>query len=102
MGVFTKSKTDNRLVMNNRNQYDLRLNACRYWFWITAAFVALFATIGVAQNVPSPRPLELGKPIEMELKGGEVHSYSINLTAGQFLHLIVDQRGIDVVVTLFG
>lgn len=47
-------------------------------------------------------PLELGKPIERELKGGEVHSYTIVLAAGQYVHLVVDQRGIDVVVTLFG
>ncbi len=48
------------------------------------------------------RALELGNPIERELKGGEVHSYQIKLTAGQYLHVIVDQRGTDVVVTLFG
>lgn len=48
------------------------------------------------------RALELGNPIERELKGGEVHTYQIKLTAGQYLHVVVDQRGIDVVVTLFG
>ncbi|MCI0563011.1 MAG: PPC domain-containing protein, partial [Nitrososphaera sp.] len=45
--------------------------------------------------------LEPGKPIERELKGGEVHTYQIVLNAGQYLHVVVDQRGIDVVVTLF-
>ena len=45
--------------------------------------------------------LELGKPIERELKGGEVHAYSIQLTTGQFAAIVVDQRGIDVVVLLF-
>jgi CHAT domain-containing protein/predicted negative regulator of RcsB-dependent stress response len=47
------------------------------------------------------QPLEQGKPIERELKGGEVHVYSVQLKADQFLNLIVDQRGIDVVVLLF-
>jgi CHAT domain-containing protein len=46
--------------------------------------------------------LEQGKPIERELMGGESHSYQIMLISEQFLHLDVDQRGIDVVVTLFG
>ncbi|HUE83938.1 MAG TPA: tetratricopeptide repeat protein, partial [Pyrinomonadaceae bacterium] len=46
--------------------------------------------------------LLLGKPIEKELKGGETHSYEIRMAAGQFLHVVVDQRGIDVVVTLLG
>jgi hypothetical protein len=46
--------------------------------------------------------LVLGKPIERELKGGEAHSYKIALAAGQYLHAVVDQKGIDVVVRLFG
>ena len=48
------------------------------------------------------RALEVGKPIERELKGAQIHVYGLTLTAGQLLHIIVDQRGIDVVVTLFG
>ena len=35
------------------------------------------------------------------LKGGESHSYAINLTTGQFLYALVEQEGIDVRVTLF-
>ena len=46
--------------------------------------------------------LELGKPIERELAGGQSHSYQITLAAGQYLHAVVDQRGIDVVVRVFG
>jgi CHAT domain-containing protein/Tfp pilus assembly protein PilF len=46
--------------------------------------------------------LELGKPIERELAGGEVHAYRITLASLQYLRVVVDQRGIDVVVKLFG
>lgn len=56
---------------------------------------------GTAQAAEATRPLERGKPIERELAGGQVHSYTIDLTPDQFLHAIVEQRGIDVVVTLF-
>lgn len=35
------------------------------------------------------------------LKGGESHSYLINLSAGQFFYALFDQQGIDVNVTLF-
>jgi CHAT domain-containing protein/Flp pilus assembly protein TadD len=42
--------------------------------------------------------LELGKPIEREMKGGELHTYEIALTKDQYLKVVVDQRGIDVVV----
>jgi CHAT domain-containing protein/Tfp pilus assembly protein PilF len=45
--------------------------------------------------------LELNKPLARELTGGQSHSYGIALIAGQYLHVIIDQRGIDVVVTLF-
>ena len=67
----------------------------------------LTATIGLiarAQSRPSSdiRPLSLDGPIEREMKGGEVHSYSLALESGQFVYLLVDQRSIDVVVTVFG
>jgi CHAT domain-containing protein len=39
--------------------------------------------------------------VNCELKGGESHSYRILLTAGQFLHAVVVQEGIDVVTTVF-
>ena len=46
--------------------------------------------------------LEVGKPIERELRGGETHTYEIKVEAGQYLMILVDQRGIDVVVGLVG
>lgn len=48
------------------------------------------------------RVLEPGKSTGRELVGGVVHAYRVALTAGQYLHVVVDQQGIDVVVTLFG
>src|SRR5436853_216291 len=45
--------------------------------------------------------LELDKPISREMKGGESQSFKIKLLNNQFIHLLVDQRGIDVVVTLY-
>src|SRR6185369_11279706 len=44
--------------------------------------------------------LEPGTPISRELSGGAVHSYQIVLAARQFLRVAVDQRGIDLIVTL--
>jgi CHAT domain-containing protein/Tfp pilus assembly protein PilF len=41
-------------------------------------------------------------PIERDLKGGDVHRYAITLNADQYVHVILDQRGIDVVLTLLG
>jgi len=44
--------------------------------------------------------LQLGKPIEREMRGGEKHSYKVHTEAGQFVHVIALQKGIDVAVTL--
>jgi CHAT domain-containing protein/tetratricopeptide (TPR) repeat protein len=55
-----------------------------------------------AQSDKDTSPLEPGKPVERELAGGQSHNYRIELTSGQYIHLVVDQRGVDVVVTVFG
>lgn len=44
--------------------------------------------------------LEPGRAVEAELKGGEGHRYEIDLAAGQTVHLVAAQRGIDVVLRL--
>lgn len=41
-------------------------------------------------------------PVERDLVGGQSHRYQFALNAGQYLHVIVDQRGIDIIVTLRG
>jgi CHAT domain-containing protein len=43
-----------------------------------------------------------GAIIERELKGGEAHIFRLNLAAGQFMRVLVNQKGIDVSVALFG
>jgi CHAT domain-containing protein/Tfp pilus assembly protein PilF len=57
--------------------------------------------VSPAHENQQPRQLEPGKPIERELAGGQSHSYQIAPGAGQSVKLVVDQRGIDVVVRLF-
>jgi CHAT domain-containing protein/Tfp pilus assembly protein PilF len=42
-----------------------------------------------------------GLPIERELAGGQAHTYRITLMQEQYLHVVVEQKGIDVVVTAF-
>lgn len=48
------------------------------------------------------RPLALasGKVLESSLAGGSTHTYVFDLPAGQFVDVVVDQQGIDVVVEL--
>ena len=45
--------------------------------------------------------LQPGVPIENALALGQIHSFTINLEQDQFLQLVVDQHGIDVIVRVF-
>ncbi|HYO91247.1 MAG TPA: tetratricopeptide repeat protein, partial [Pyrinomonadaceae bacterium] len=54
------------------------------------------------QGAQEERTLESGTHIERALTGGNSHSYRVALTPGQYLHVSVEQRGLDVVVALRG
>lgn len=59
--------------------------------------------ISVGQHNQDGRVLGLNKPpIEEDLSGGQSRDYPLALTKGQYVEIVVEQRGIDVVVTLFG
>lgn len=49
----------------------------------------------------APKPLPLLADGRHALKGGESHSYSVNLSSGQFLYALIEQQGIDLSVSLF-
>jgi erythromycin esterase len=53
--------------------------------------------LGTAVSVLKP-----GKAVDRSLAGDEAHGYTISLKAGESLRVVVDQRGVDVVVSLFG
>ncbi|MCM3902250.1 MAG: tetratricopeptide repeat protein [Pyrinomonadaceae bacterium] len=59
------------------------------------------ASKNAAQNQGEVPRLEVDKPIERELAGEESHSYQTTLAEGQYLNVVVEQRGIDVAVVLF-
>jgi hypothetical protein len=53
------------------------------------------------QSAQESNSLEPGKPIQRELSGDQSHSYKITMISGQYLRIVVAQRGIDVAVALF-
>src|SRR5215470_346886 len=59
------------------------------------------STRGAAPSAQESDSLEPGKPVERELSGGQSHSYKITMISGQYSHIVVEQRGIDVAVALF-
>jgi hypothetical protein len=75
----------------------LRAKAISLFFSILACFAHL--AIVNAQSVAAA--LQPGEPVERTIARGEAHAFSIRLDRDQFLQVVVDQRGIDVVVRLF-
>src|ERR1700755_72498 len=52
-----------------------------------------------SRQAQTPERLELGKMIEREAAGAEGRTYIIACASGQFLHVVVVQKGVDIVVT---
>jgi tetratricopeptide (TPR) repeat protein len=72
------------------------------YLWPGAAPVQASASERSAtQSAQESDLLELGKPIQREISGGQTHSYKITMISGQYLHVVVAQRGIDMAVALF-
>ena len=67
-----------------------------------AAFVAdaRHAVSGGELSQSEAAVLTAGKQLERELKGGETQDFVVKFKQGEFLHVDVEQRGIDVAVTL--
>ncbi len=55
----------------------------------------------VATSDIDPNQLQLDKAIERELKGDDAHSYTLKLEANQYVNAVVEQKGIDIVATLY-
>jgi CHAT domain-containing protein len=76
-------------------------------FSLSLAIVLLIAgaptssAASLTQSQTAPVPLELSKPIERAINAGETHSYILTLSTGQYAHITVDQRDVDVVVSIY-
>src|SRR6266478_6511592 len=72
--------------------------------------VALSVTISFVRDVKAgavqasdgsgQQLLEQGKPLVREVAEGEIHSYRVDLKAGEFLHVVIRQLGVNVTATL--
>jgi CHAT domain-containing protein/Tfp pilus assembly protein PilF len=61
---------------------------------------ALALALLAAAPSPDPIPLRPGEPIERELAAGESHVFQIDLTPAHSWRIAVEQRGIDVVLSV--
>jgi CHAT domain-containing protein/Tfp pilus assembly protein PilF len=55
-----------------------------------------------AQEQSSVHTLAVGQPVAREMRGGDEHTYQVTLSAGQYARVVLEQKGIDVVLALFG
>jgi len=62
---------------------------------------SLSVQVSIGQTNGTSSALRPGLPIERTLAGGQSHSYTIGLDKDQFLQLVVEQLGIDVVIRTF-
>ena len=65
---------------------------------LTFTLSSCLANVWAAQ----PEPLQLGKPIQRSLSKDEAYSYTLALIANQYVYVVVDQRGVDVEVAIYG
>ncbi|KAF0240064.1 MAG: NB-ARC domain-containing protein, partial [bacterium] len=68
---------------------------------ISSASNPSISATSVATAAIDPNQLQFDKAIERELKGDGAHSYTIKLEANQYLNAVVEQKGIDIVATLY-
>src|SRR5262249_32014475 len=57
---------------------------------------------GVTQGQQKIKMPEPGVAVERDLAGGEIHLYQLDLLQDQYARIVVDQRGVDVIVRVFG
>ena len=69
---------------------------------LRCAVVACLLLSGVANAANAQQEIVVGQPVAREMHGGEVHSYQVKLSAGQHARVVLDQKGIDVVLALSG
>jgi hypothetical protein len=64
---------------------------------IPASFLIclLLVVTGTAQNGTT---LQLGTPVERQLGPNQAHQFTVNLKENSFIQLVIEQRGIDVIV----
>src|SRR5437660_1268034 len=63
--------------------------------------LSLLSGVQDAKAQTGAASLQLGTPIERRLTAGQSHRYTIKLEQDQIAQLVVDQRGIDVIVRVF-
>jgi CHAT domain-containing protein len=68
--------------------------------FIFVFMICSFCVNVAAQGTQAPQIMVPGQPVERLIAGGESHTFQINLSVGQFMRVVVEQKGINVAVAL--
>ncbi len=63
--------------------------------------IGLLSVAVTAAQTLSQTSLQVGTPVERTLGGNQSHNYNVALEQNQFMQLVVEQHGIDVIVRVF-
>ena len=72
------------------------------WALRCAAVASVMLLSGAVNAARPQQEITVGRPVSREMQGGEQHTYQVKLTAGQYARVVLDQKGIDVVLALLG
>src|SRR5918912_1353531 len=64
---------------------------------VVASILLLSAPLRAQEQASA---LTVGQPVTRDMRGGEQHTYQLSLSAGQYARVVVEQKGIDVVLAL--
>jgi hypothetical protein len=73
----------------------------RAFFPLTLLLCPAVAWAQAAAQEMKDTLLEPGRAVERELAGGAANAYIVESARGQFVRVVVEQRGVDVVVKLY-
>jgi len=83
-------------TMNKMNVVSRLVFRALFLCWFELAFGLPI----VAQTPAQARILELNQPVMSELAGGQNQAYQLAIGAGQYLEVVLEQQGVDVVIAL--
>lgn len=77
------------------------------WIWLGTPLLpgqekltASASSVNNSQTTVSLQVLEIGKPIEQEIKAGDTHTYKIRLEKEQYSRFVVEQKDSDLEITV--
>jgi len=89
----------NRLYieLETKSQLVIQILAC-----VLITVISGAAICARAQSITELNPLRLNERAEHQLEKDDVHKYTVTLRTGEFVHVLIEQKGIDVEVRIQG